>query len=94
MSDRTGVKTVSLVKCDNYGRSQVYEAVKKWIEFLGGLEQFVFPGQKVFLKFNMLVGSAPKACVTTNPDIVYGVARLLKEYSCKVVMGDAQGEGS
>ena len=37
MSDRTGVKTVSLVKCDNYGRSQVYEAVKKSIELLGGL---------------------------------------------------------
>ncbi len=93
MSDHTGVKTVSLVKCDNYGRSQVYEAVKKSIELLGGPGQFVSPGQKVFLKFNMLAGSAPEACVTTNPDVVYGVARLLKEYGCKVVMGDSPGAG-
>ena len=93
MSDHTGVKSVSLVKCDNYGRSQVYEAVKKSIGLLGGLEQFVSPGQNVFLKFNMLVGSAPEACVTTNPDVVYGVARLLKEHGCKVVMGDSPGGG-
>ena len=86
-------KTVSVVRCENYGRDQVYDAVKKSMELLGGLGQFVSPGQKVFLKFNMLVGSAPEACVTTNPDIVYAVARLLKEHGCKVVMGDSPGGG-
>ena len=41
----------------------------------------------------MLAGSAPEACVTTNPEVVYGVARLLKEYGCEVVMGDSPGAG-
>lgn len=48
MSDHTGVKTVSLVKCGNYGRIPVYEAVKKSIELLGGPGQFVSPGRKCF----------------------------------------------
>lgn len=93
MSDQADVKTVSLVKCDNYGRNQVYEAVKKSIELLGGLKKFVSSGQKIFLKFNMLVGSAPEACVTTHPDVVYAVARLLKEHGCIVIMGDSPGGG-
>ena len=86
-------KNVSIVRCEDYGRGNVYEAVKKSIKLLGGLGQFVSPGQKVFLKFNMLVGSKPEACVTTHPDVVYAVARLLKEYGCKVVMGDSPGGG-
>lgn len=90
--DKNG-KTVSVIRCETYGRSQVYEAVKKSIELLGGIGQFVSPGQSVFLKFNMLQGSAPETCITTHPDVVYAVARMLKEHGCKVVMGDSPGSG-
>ncbi len=86
-------KTVSIVRCEDYGRSQVYEAVKKSIDLLGGLGQFVSPGQSVFLKFNLLCGAAPETCIATHPDAVYAIARLLKEHGCKVVMGDSPGSG-
>jgi len=86
-------KIVSVVRCEDYGRIRAYEAVKRSIELLGGIGQFVSPGQKVFLKFNMLQGSAPETCIATHPDVVYAVARLLKEHGCKVVMGDSPGSG-
>jgi uncharacterized protein (DUF362 family)/Pyruvate/2-oxoacid:ferredoxin oxidoreductase delta subunit len=86
-------KTVSVVRCEEYGREQVYDAVKKSVELLGGLGQFISPGKKVFLKFNMLQGSAPETCISTHPDVVYAVARLLKEHGCEVVMGDSPGSG-
>ena len=86
-------KTVSIVRCEDYGRERVYEAVKKSIELLGGIGQFISPGKKVFLKFNLLQGSAPETCISTHPDVVYAVARILKEHGCSVVMGDSPGSG-
>jgi uncharacterized protein (DUF362 family)/NAD-dependent dihydropyrimidine dehydrogenase PreA subunit len=86
-------KTVSVVRCEDYGREHAYEAVKRSIELLGGLGQFIPPGKKVFLKFNLLQGSAPETCISTHPDVVYAVARLLKEHGCSVVMGDSPGSG-
>lgn len=91
--DTTENKTVSLVRCDDYSREHAFLAVKQSIELLGGLDRFVSPGQRVFLKFNLLLGSPPGKCVTTHPEIVYSVARLLKEYGCDVVMGDSPGSG-
>ncbi len=90
--DKNG-KTVSVVKCEDYGRERAYEAVKRSIELLGGLGQFVSPGKKVFLKFNLLCGAAPETCISTHPDVVYAVARLLKEHGCSVIMGDSPGSG-
>ena len=93
MSDRAGNKTVALVRCDDYEREKVYLAVKRSIGLIGGPGAFLSPGQKVFLKFNLLQGSAPDTCVTTHPAVVYAVARLLKEHGCSVVMGDSPGSG-
>lgn len=86
-------KTVSIVRCEDYGRSRVYEAVKKSIRLLNGIGQFVSPGESVFLKFNLLCGAAPETCIATHPDALYAVARILKEHGCKVVMGDSPGSG-
>jgi len=93
MSIETSLKTVSLVRCDDYSREQTYRAVKQSIELLGGLDRFVSPGQRVFLKFNLLQGSPHGTCITTHPEIVYSVARLLKEYGCDVLLGDSPGSG-
>jgi uncharacterized protein (DUF362 family)/Pyruvate/2-oxoacid:ferredoxin oxidoreductase delta subunit len=93
VTNGSGTKTVSLVRCDDYSREGTYLAVKQSIELLGGLDGFVSPGQKVFLKFNLLQGSPAEKCVTTHPEVVYDVARMLKEHGCTVVVGDSPGSG-
>ncbi len=93
MSDTTGLKPVSLVRCEDYNREKTYLAVERSIDLIGGIGRFVSPGQTVFLKFNLLLGSAPETCVTTHPEVVYAVARILKGHGCKVIMGDSPGSG-
>jgi uncharacterized protein (DUF362 family)/Pyruvate/2-oxoacid:ferredoxin oxidoreductase delta subunit len=94
MSDGESVKTVSVVRCEDYNREKTCAAVRKAIDLVGGVGAFVSPGQKVFLKFNLLQGSAPETCITTNPEVVYAVAKLLKDHGCEVLLGDSPGSGS
>jgi len=94
MSGDQGIKTVSLAKCDDYGRDEVCKAVARAIDQLGGIGVFISPGQKVLVKFNLLNGSAPEKCVTTHPEVVYAVAKILKGHGCTVVLGDSPGSGS
>ncbi|MGB8308810.1 MAG: DUF362 domain-containing protein [Methanoregula sp.] len=92
MSD--SVKKVSVVRCDDYDREKTCAAVLRAIDLVGGLGTFVQPEQKVFVKFNLLQGSMPETCVTTNPEVVYAVAKLLRDYGCEVLLGDSPGSGS
>ncbi len=82
---------VSLVRCENYGPDQVMEAVRKAIGLLGGLDRFVSPGQRVLVKPNLLQGVPPEKCVTTHPEVVYAVAKLLKDHGCQVTIADSAG---
>jgi uncharacterized protein (DUF362 family)/Pyruvate/2-oxoacid:ferredoxin oxidoreductase delta subunit len=94
LSDGGSTKTVSVVRCDDYDREKTCTAVRRAVDLVGGLGAFVSPGQKVFVKFNLLQGSAPGTCVTTNPTVVYAVAKLLRDYGCEVLLGDSPGSGS
>ena len=80
---------VSLVKCDDYGSANVYNAVKKSIELIGGLN--IKSGSKVLVKPNLLRPRHPKYAVTTHPEVVRAVIRALKEINCKVIVGDSPG---
>jgi uncharacterized protein (DUF362 family)/Pyruvate/2-oxoacid:ferredoxin oxidoreductase delta subunit len=87
------IKNVSVVKCEDYESRQVERSVRRVIDLLGGIGAFVSPGQKVLVKFNLLQGASPEKCVTTHPEVVYAVAKLLKEYGCDVLLGDSPGSG-
>jgi uncharacterized protein (DUF362 family)/Pyruvate/2-oxoacid:ferredoxin oxidoreductase delta subunit len=87
-------KVVSVVACDSYERGEVLEAVRRSIDLLGGLERFVSRGARVLVKPNLLQGASPDKCVTTHPEVVRAVSRLLQEYGCQVVIADSPGGGS
>lgn len=89
----TGSKMVSLVKCEEYGRERAYEAVKRSVDLIGGIDHFVKPGSRVLLKPNILSPSAPDACIATHPDVVYAVAKLLVDNGCKVIIAESPGAG-
>jgi uncharacterized protein (DUF362 family)/Pyruvate/2-oxoacid:ferredoxin oxidoreductase delta subunit len=86
-------KKVSVVTCGYYERTRVERSVRRSIDLLGGIGAFVSAGQKVFVKFNLLQGAAPEKCVTTHPEVVYAVAKVLKEHGCDVLLGDSPGSG-
>lgn len=87
-------ETVALIKSDNYGNAET--AVRKAVELLGGIDRFVRPGMRILIKPNLLFGLAPERCVTTHPEVVKAVVKLVKEAGAVPVMGDSpvMGPGS
>ncbi len=79
---------VSLVKCAGYDATQVQAAVKSAVDLLGGIEKFIKPGEKVLLKPNLLTDSEPDKGITTHPEVVRAVIRLIKPVTKDIICGD------
>lgn len=82
---------VAILRCEDYKSSNVCEAVKKATDLIGGIGSFVKPGMKVLLKPNLLSPRPPEDAVTTHPEVVRAVARLVKSAGGVVSLGDAPG---
>ena len=65
-------------------KGSIEDAVREAVEAAGGMAEFE-PGQRVFIKPNMV---SPKPKVTTNPEVVRAVIRLVKERGCHAMVGD------
>lgn len=84
---------VALVRCDEYQEEKVYKAVKNGIDLLGGISNFVKPGEKITIKPNVLIGSDPSKSVTTHPTVFRATAKILQESGCIVSYGDSPSFG-
>jgi len=80
---------VSIVKCKNYDRSLVSEAIKKSLENIGGLKQFIKSGNRVHIKPNLLTAKSPEKAATTHPEIVHAVVQSVQKLGGIVTIGDS-----
>ncbi len=84
---------VAIVEIKN---NNTEEAVRKVIQLLGGLKQFIGKSKNVLLKPNML--SAPKnkvkrEMIITSPIVLEILSKMLLELEKEVVIGDSSGAG-
>jgi uncharacterized protein (DUF362 family)/Pyruvate/2-oxoacid:ferredoxin oxidoreductase delta subunit len=84
---------VSIVRCADYDRERIFAAVKQAVDLLGGIHKFVNPEERVLIKPNLLKGKAPEAAVTTHPEIVRAVIRLVRGAGGEAMVGDSPGMG-
>lgn len=89
---------VSLRQCPTYDRSSLRSVLEKSFDFLGGIQQFIRPQQRVFVKVNHLSPpSPPESAIVTHPLFVEQVLTLLLDCGAKVSVGDdltdTQGDG-
>lgn len=84
---------VSIVRCADYDRERTFSAVKQAVDLLGGMHTFVKPGERVLIKPNLLKGKEPEAAVTTHPEIVRAVIRLVRDAGGEPMVGDSPGMG-
>jgi len=82
---------VSLVRCDDYDSAKVFEAVKRAIDLVGGIDNFVSGGTRVLVKPNLLSARTPEEAVDTHPEVVRAVVKLVKEAGATPVIGDSPG---
>ena len=86
---------VAAVPCVDYEPEKVYAAVCAGIEALGGIGAFLRPEERVLVKPNLLKPADADSAVTTHPEVLRAVFRLLEEYGCKSVrFGDSPGQDS
>ncbi|BDU50001.1 DUF362 domain-containing protein [Haliovirga abyssi] len=83
---------VALMKCDDYKFDNLYKVIKEGLELTGGIK-FV-KDKKVLLKPNLLSPEKPEKAVTTHPEVVRAVIRILHEAGAKVYVGDSPGTGT
>jgi len=79
---------VSLVKCNDYTPALVEKAVRKAIGLLGSFQDLIRPQSKVLVKPNLLMACEPQGGITTHPEVVRAVVRVLKEHGCQIFIGD------
>ncbi|MCG2711897.1 MAG: DUF362 domain-containing protein [Candidatus Omnitrophica bacterium] len=82
---------VSIIRCQSYCPEEIYAAVKKSVDLIGGIENFLKRGQKVLLKPNLLKEAAPEEAVTTHPEFIRAVIRLVKTQTDNIFIGDSPG---
>ncbi len=85
------MSVVSIVRCNSYIESEVERAVKEAVDLIGGISSFVSPGQKVLLKVNALMASAPETACPTHPAMVSAAAKLVLDLGAIPVIGDSPG---
>jgi len=85
---------VTIVSCPDYTFEKVLAAVKKSTDLLGGLQQFVKPGNRVLIKPNLLSGRPPEKAVTTHPSVVKASIQLVKDLGGIPLVGDSPGAGN
>ena len=80
---------VSIAKARDYDCAQVRAALEKAIGLIGGLEDVLKPGAKVFVKINHLPPPSPaERGIVTHPVFVEGVLQLLKDFTTDITVGD------
>ncbi len=80
---------VSIVKCGDY--SQSYDAVKRSLDLIGGIEKFVKKGDKVLIKPNFVSRRKPDEAITTHPEIIRAVIKLVEAAGGIVTIAESPG---
>lgn len=79
---------VSILKCEGYEPLLVQKKVREALDLLGGITVFIKPESKVLVKPNLLMAKEPEYGITTHPEVVRAVIKILKEIRCSIFVGD------
>lgn len=88
MSPQRG--SVAIQPCASYDCGAVQKALDAALAPLGGMSAFVGPNQSVLIKVNLLIKAEPSRAVTTHPELVRAVVRLVKSAGARrIAIGDS-----
>ena len=81
---------VSVVSCVDYAEENVDKALDEALSAIGGLDE-IKTGMKVAVKVNLVSGAKPEKAVTTHPQMVCSLTKMLLEKGAEVIVGDSPG---
>lgn len=71
MNNKAG--RVSIVKCNDYNKENLREAINKCVDLIGSLKKFLKSHSKIIIKPNLLLPAAPEKAITTHPLFVEAI---------------------
>lgn len=80
---------VSIVDSPDYQPGQLEERISSVLQPIGGLEAFVQAGMNVLIKPNLLSAKGPDRAITTHPEVVAAMVRLVRALGATVRVGDS-----
>jgi uncharacterized protein (DUF362 family)/ferredoxin len=80
---------VAFSRCMDYDPTRVEAAVRAAVDRIGGIAIFIRPGERVLIKPNLLTDASPEQGITTHPEVVRAVIRLVKTVTPNVICGDS-----
>ena len=87
------MKSKIVVKsCLTYELDKLEEVLTESLNLIGGPSAFFKPGKTCLVKPNLLTNAKPGEGITTHPNFVQAVVRILKKSGLKVAIADIPGE--
>ncbi|MFA5043263.1 MAG: DUF362 domain-containing protein [Kiritimatiellia bacterium] len=80
---------VAVSACADYRPATVQAAIERLVADLGGMSAWVRPGQTVLLKPNLLSARNPEQAVTTHPEVVRALIRMVKAAGGSPMVADS-----
>lgn len=80
---------VAFAKCESYRPEEISASLEKLFSSLGGLGQFISPGNSVLIKPNLLTDRAPEKAVTTHPEVARALIHMIRQCGGKPFIGDS-----
>ena len=82
---------VGLDKCEDYSYENVKKSFIRLMDNIGGLENYITPNSKVFVKMNLLMKKRPEEATTSHPMVLKVLCEELLKLNCEVTVGDSPG---
>jgi uncharacterized protein (DUF362 family)/Pyruvate/2-oxoacid:ferredoxin oxidoreductase delta subunit len=91
----TGPEQMPVVatRCTDYEFEAVRAALRRVLAPLGGMGAFVLPGERIALKPNLLLGTAPELAITTHPAVVAATAAEVRQAGAVPIVVESPGSG-
>src|SRR4030043_1809619 len=85
---------VSIVRCKDYNKENLKDAIKRCVGLIGGFEKFLNPQSKILLKPNLLLSAPPERAITTHPLFIEAVIENIVDITGKrknILIADSFG---
>jgi uncharacterized protein (DUF362 family) len=86
--------TLALTKCPDYEPRRLRAALIENLGSLGGLQNFIKPGESVMIKPNFISPMPREMAGQTDPEMIIQLAILLKEMGARPFVADSPAWGS
>ena len=85
------MEKVVIKKVQNYNLVAIEQALTTAFEELALESRFFYAGETVLIKPNLVEAVSVERAVTTHPEVLRALIRVLKPYKVKILVGDSPG---